>query len=410
MEMTKEDFELFIQFKQFMALQGSNAIVDTSKKKTRREKGTGSITKLSGTRKRPFLASITVGYDEYNGKQIQKPLAYFKSREEANKALDIYMLEKNSKCNSGTLMEYISSVDGSLPKKNKINDVKMDETLLKKNDFSNSNCPTFEDVYHILNETLWKKKSQSTFANYQSSFRHFKELHKRKIDTIALNDLQPVFDDLMTKKFSYSTMNNMKILLNAIFNYGIKYDYIEKNYAQFVTFEDSMDKKNTKIPYSKDDIKKLFINDSDIVAQSIIIMIYTGMRPSELLQIKKENIHLEERYMIGGIKTKNGIDRVIPIHETIVNYVKNFMNSRMINTDYSTYLYHYNRYKEEHGFKCTPHSGRHTFATLCNEYGLNEFLVKKIMGHSAKDLTKDVYTHVDTKRLIDEVNKLPDLR
>lgn len=199
MEMTKEDFELFIQLKQFMALQGSNALVYTSTKKTRREKGTGSITKLSGTRKRPFLASITVGYDEYDGKQIQKPLAYFKSREEANKALDIYMPEKNSKCNSGTLMEYISSVDGSLPKKNKINDVNMDEKIMKQRNFEKSDCPTFEEVYYTLANTIWEKKAVSTKMNYKVSFKHFSVLHKRKIDTITLNDLQPIFDDLMEK-------------------------------------------------------------------------------------------------------------------------------------------------------------------------------------------------------------------
>lgn len=48
--------------------------------------------------------------------------------------------------------------------------------------------------------------------------------------------------------------------------------------------------------------------------------------------------------------------------------------------------------------------------SLANEYGLNEFLVKKIMGHSSRDLTKDVYTHVDTQRLIDEINKIPVLK
>lgn len=139
-------------------------------------------------------------------------------------------------------------------------------------------------------------------------------------------------------------------------------------------------------------------------------MIYTGMRPSELLKLKKEDIHLEERYIVGGIKTKNGINRIIPIHGCISKYVKNLSDSNILGSTYQNYLYHFNKCKDALKFECTPHSGRHTFATLANEFELNEFLVKKIMGHSAKDLTKDVYTHVDTKRLIDEINKLPDLR
>ena len=77
---------------------------------------------------------------------------------------------------------------------------------------------------------------------------------------------------------------------------------------------------------------------------------------------------------------------------------------------YTQYYYSYFiKIKDSLGFLCTPHSGRHTFATLANEYNLNEFLIKKIMGHSAKDLTRDVYTHVDIQRLVDEINKLPKL-
>lgn len=53
------------------------------------------------------------------------------------------------------------------------------------------------------------------------------------------------------------------------------------------------------------------------------------------------------------------------------------------------------------------YDARHTFATLCNEFELNDYLVKKMMGHSCKDLTKDVYTHASIERLVNEVNKLP---
>jgi integrase len=408
MKMTKEDLELFIQFKQLMSLQGNMEPV--KKKKSRREKGTGSITKLSGKRKRPYLASITAGYTEFEMRQIQRPLAYFKEWKHADKALDIYMLEKDGKCDSGTLIEYIASVEGSLPKKNKVTDISLNEDTFAKKTFR-SNCPTFEDIWKKLLNNDLAHLTNRAMMNYRVSFNHFEKLHNRKIDTIKLADIQPYFDELMNKGTSQSKMNNMKIVLNYIFKYACKYDYIEKNYAEYVQFRETLneDKKKKKSPYTKEVIKKLFKNDNDIIAQSILVMIYTGMRPSELLQLKKENIHLNARYIIGGIKTKNGINRIIPIHECIVKYVKNIMNSELIGMKYSTYLYQYNQFKKTQKFKSTPHSGRHTFATLANEYNLNEFLVKRIMGHSAKDLTKDVYTHVDTQRLIDEIKKIPTL-
>lgn len=32
-------------------------------------------------------------------------------------------------------------------------------------------------------------------------------------------------------------------------------------------------------------------------------MIYTGLRPTELLEILTENVHLDEKYMVGAMKT-----------------------------------------------------------------------------------------------------------
>ena len=39
----------------------------------------------------------------------------------------------------------------------------------------------------------------------------------------------------------------------------------------------------------------------------ILIMIYTGLRPTELLEIQTENVHLNEKYMVGGMKTKASV-------------------------------------------------------------------------------------------------------
>ena len=46
-------------------------------------------------------------------------------------------------------------------------------------------------------------------------------------------------------------------------------------------------------------------------------MIYTGLRPTELLEIQTENVHLDEKYMAGGMKTEAGKDRIIPLNDKI---------------------------------------------------------------------------------------------
>lgn len=413
MEIKQEDFELFLQFKQFMGMNLDGQVSPAVQKKKRREKGTGSITKLSGKRKRPYMATWTVGYnDEDEGQQIQTPLAYFKEYEQANKALDLYMLEKDGRCAVGTVLEYIYNVDGKLSKNTTLISQSANTYHFNGKEERINDCPTFEEVWKLVLSSDLSHLSKSSYDNYKVAFKHFKELHKRRIDSITLSDLQPFFEKLMSEGTSQSKMNNMKRVASAIFRYAQKYDYVEKNYATYITFRETLkeEDKHNKVPYTKDQIKELFKHDDDIIAQSILVMIYTGMRPSELLQLKKENIYINERYMIGGIKTENGINRTIPIHDCIVSYVESILTNGLLDLKYYQYKKLYDKLKKELNFKCTPHSGRHTFASLANEYGLNEFLVKKIMGHSSRDLTKDVYTHVDAQRLIDEINKIPVLK
>jgi len=420
---TEFDPVLFAQFQMFLAMQEQmNKDKEVTKfKRKRREKGSGSVTRLTGGRARPFMASVTGERDPLYGTQKNIPLAYFEQKKQAEKFLDLYVMERDGLCEPNTAYNYVLSVKGTFAKSNS------SQTSLHQNNraystnqgvktmlhiVNTSKCPTVADIWEKLFSSDLAHLSDSTKRNYVVAYNHLQHLHNMRIDKVRLKDIQPLFDKAMEEGTGHSKMNVMKIVLNYIFKYAIKYDYTEKNYAAMVVFRETLDEKDkrSKKPFSKDTIKILFENDHDIIVQSILVMIYTGMSPSELLQLERKNIHLEDRYMIGGIKTSNGINRVIPIHECIVPYIENLMSSKVIGLSYSRYFALFSEIKNNLKFECTPHSGRHTFATLCNEYELNDFLVKKIIGHSAKDLTKDVYTHVDTQRLIVEVNKLPILR
>lgn len=357
-----------------------------TKKFKRRPQGTGTYYKLSGNRRKPWIATITIGYDSETGRQIQKPIGYFESDVDALNALSLYQLRK----------------DNLLP--------------MEDMNISKSKVPTFANIWERLLDNELSHLTDRALLNYKVSYKHFKKIHPLKISEISLFDIQPFFDSLMSKGCGYSKMNNMKIVLNYIFKYAMKYDYISKNYAELITFRETTPNKKTKRAFTEAEIKILIDDNSDI-AQSVLVMIYTGMRPSELLLLKKENVHLEKRYMIGGIKTKASIDRTIPIHEAIVPFIQRMLNNSMNEylftvkerkVPYQTYRYAYfNPLMEKLKIDCTAHCCRHTFSTLANRYKLDRFSTKLILGHSSKDLTLDVYTHKDIAELVKEVNILP---
>lgn len=53
-----------------------------------------------------------------------------------------------------------------------------------------------------------------------------------------------------------------------------------------------------------------------------------------------------------------------------------------------------------------PHDARHTFITKAKHAEVNEYILKKIVGHKISDITEKVYTHRDFKELCAEINKI----
>ena len=64
-------------------------------------------------------------------------------------------------------------------------------------------------------------------------------------------------------------------------------------------------------------------------------------RPKALLEILTENVHLDEKYMIGGMKTEAGKDRIIPLNDKLIPLVKNRYDPNkkyLINNKFGTIL------------------------------------------------------------------------
>ena len=152
------------------------------------------------------------------------------------------------------------------------------------------------------------------------------------------------------------------------------------------------------------------------------LLISTGMRVGELLDIKLENVHMEEKYMVGGSKTEAGKNRVIPFHERIVPLVKRWYDKAIeVGSEYLIFNHEYDQMKywnyyhekwekiiqqlefnEEH----KPHDTRHTFSTRIDRTDANKLCVKRILGHASTDITDKVYTHKDIEDLLEAVNKV----
>ena len=121
-------------------------------------------------------------------------------------------------------------------------------------------------------------------------------------------------------------------------------------------------------------------------------------------------IALEKYCFIGGIKTKSGKERTVPIHPSIYHPVANrFDGSRnLLLCGCVTFRKNmYGALKRLGIERHTPHDCRHTFSMLCERYGVNENDRKRMLGHSfGSDITNARYGHRSLEELRAEIKKI----
>lgn len=124
--------------------------------------------------------------------------------------------------------------------------------------------------------------------------------------------------------------------------------------------------------------------------------------------------------MFGGLKTDAGRNRCVPIHPFIKPLIEARYNPEdeyLFNDDtctqgvgrHLTYDKYRNRFKKVMSrlkLNHRPHEARHTFITLAKEAGMDEYILKLIVGHTITDVTEKVYTHRTMEQLYEEICKI----
>lgn len=368
----------------------------------RRPNGSGTVVKLSGRRRKPFCARVTLDErNPINGEKKQLVIGTFETYQEALNALSLYSLTKNNTISKKEAME----IDPEVYQK-------VQEKMSKK-------VPTFLDIYYILDKEDFSSLSPHTQNNMHGAIKHLKKLHYLKIDQITLRMIQDVFDE---DGSNHGTQVHMKTICTKVFRYAVVNQYISRDddytsYIRVPKYEES----DMHRPYTINEILALKKADTP-EAHIMLIFIYTGVRINELLNINRDNIHIDEKcdddgterlisYMITGSKTKAGKNRIVPIHDDIKQYAIDELlkpEKRLVDVSYPnftnrTVLVKVNKLLNTHH---TMHDTRKTFATLCQMNNLNVYIRKKVLGHRMNDITFDVYTNESKNRLWTEINKI----
>lgn len=333
----------------------------------RNPNGYGAIINLGKNRRKPWAVRVTVGYE--NKKQKYKYLSYHEKRQDALLALAQY----------------------------------------NENPYDlDANKSTFKDVYDLWKVKAFENLAKTSKNTYTNAYNHCETIYDMKFKELKKVHLQKIIDDTQAP----STKQSLNLLFKRLYRYAMQNDLTHKDYAEYLEVEKQKAKRPKQI-FTDEEIKVLWQNKNDDVCEIILILIYTGFRITELLELKKENIFIDDKYMIGGKKTVAGTDRIVPISDKILPFMRRrisekhlFQSKKGVKLLYDNFLkYHFKPLMDDLGMDHTIHDTRHTFITLANNAKVDKLVLKRIVGHGSNDIT-DRYTHTDIKVLLNEINKI----
>lgn len=279
------------------------------------------------------------------------------------------------------------------------------------------NNQLFEKFIEYLK--IEKRYSENTIMAYKRDLNHFYKFY--------LKEGNEVIDELLIKNYLASLyINNKKKItvsrkissLKSFYKFLNKKGLDENNAIQFISFP----KKEKLLPsiISEDEMEKLLTYKSDrdffYRNKAIIYILYsTGIRVSELVNLKVEDIDLNDRIL--KVEGKGKKQRIAPFSnqtkEVIEEYLK--MERHKISKTDCVFLF-----VNKNGIKITsrgveliienisiktlgnkkihPHIFRHTFATNLLNNGADLRVVQELLGHSSLSTTQ-IYTHIANAQL-----------
>ena len=282
------------------------------------------------------------------------------------------------------------------------------------------------DLFHqyVLVE---KGLSPQTWVSYLEDLQAFFEYYsdKKTTDDLAENDLYEFL------KYELSLGLTVSTALRRLSSTRSFYIFLKKEGHYVGNIPDiETPKKPKHLPncLSEEEVEAL-LNAPDLESPSGIrdkamleTMYSSGLRVSELLQLKKGQVNLSK-----GVITvfgKGAKERKVPLSDYAIEYIRKYMTEVRNKSEHkgSEYLFlskkgepisrvyffkQVRKYSEFAGISTvvSPHTLRHSFATHLLNHGAQLRIVQGMLGHT-NIATTQIYTHVSSEKLTEDYDKI----
>lgn len=282
----------------------------------------------------------------------------------------------------------------------------------------------FDDAFQkYIQESKIKRSTKELYQQVYN--RHLKKkLGGYAIFYIDDDLIQGILDSL---DLANRSKNNLLSVINSTIRYSVRKKLIPSRKKIIYDFEE--EHKKEKTPMSEETfnfILESFRNKKNGKQYSMIMQVgwYTGMRISEVLGLKVEDIDLDRNtininkqlivYPNGEIaitspKTSASVGElpIVPeLREELIQYIDSWDKDFLFMKDNGNHITR----KDVHnaivntGAKGSFHQLRHGVATRLKRAGVDAKIAQKILRHSSYKTTIDVYTHIEEQEMIKAMN------
>ena len=282
--------------------------------------------------------------------------------------------------------------------------------------------------YHTFLK-LEKSLSDNSIMAYErdiQKLRTYCDAHGIALKEATLDDLQAFLYDLVRHQPNKRTQARIVSGIHSFYKFLLYSRYIEQDPSELL----QMPKPDMHLP----DVLTVEEIDAVVAAidlsspeghrnRAIIEMLYgSGLRVSELVNLKRSNIYFSEGYML--VEGKGSKQRLVPLSPESEKWFKYWMEDRAHldvqpgQDDYAFLNRHGHQLTRQMIFimlqrLCTaagitktvsPHTLRHSFATHLLQNGADLRVIQQLLGHE-NITTTEIYTHISVQNLRDAILK-----
>lgn len=192
-------------------------------------------------------------------------------------------------------------------------------------------APVLSAVYTAFHQFKYgpqaaKQLSRSSRYVTAAAYKKLARFNDRSLDEISVMEWQELVNETAASGNSRSTVADLVTLIRQLYRFALPRDMCTREYGSYIVMPYTSEESHHQ-DFTDEELRILWQHKDDPVAAMILIMCYSGFRIGEFETLQ---VFLDQDgrtgYFCGGLKTKAGKNRIVPVHSAIMPLLRQILD------------------------------------------------------------------------------------